>query len=490
MGSIEESQKLARAARLNAMLQEPENRIKASSIIQALLVYNVYSTQKDLERIDGEIQKIRDACAAQGDYRQDFAEKQEEIRKDVEGLRTLVSESGGLVQTHGNDLGALSEKVNTFCSQQTAQNTKLSGDIGVVTQTIDNYQQDFDKISKKIENHESAMVSSQKEDIEKLKAAIEDMRTETDRLRGELSQVPADNQTQQQEALEGIMRQQEQSSQFFEQLALKQGAFLDFLQKLAATNNHAEAGRTEETGASIPAAASSTPSPTPTPTLTIASTPTPTPSPTPTAAAPAPVFSSSSSPAPAAAVGAAGQPASAEVLRFWKTFCRYHKSHRARAPRSEASFVRYFLKNLHPAAAAFVRARLPPPPPPPPPPPALQRTSSARDGDGDGDGDGYGHSSQGAVLSSGGGGGGGGPYPAWDQVEKTVRDLDMRELQEAVAAWPSSASASASALTPPQSQSQSQSQTRRDPPPPPSPPLPAETINRAPRRSKRRKINA
>ncbi|KAI0594438.1 hypothetical protein F4775DRAFT_573756 [Biscogniauxia sp. FL1348] len=462
MGSIEESQKLARAAKLNAMLQEPENRIKASSIIQALLVHNVYNTQKDLERISEEMQKIRDACAAQGDYRQDFAEKQEEIRKDVEGLRTLVIESGGLAQNNGADLGALSEKVNSLYSQQTSQNAKLSGDIGFVTQTIDNYQQDFDKMRKKIEDYESARVSSQKGELERLRAAIEDMRTETDRLRGELSQVPVDNQRQQQGLLEGIIRRQEQSSRFFEQLALKQGTFLDFLQKLAATNNNAETGRTEETGASKPAAVSSTPSPSPStaPTLTITSTPTPTPTPAP---APTPTVAASpslvsSSPAPAT-TSAGGQPVSAEVLRFWKTFCRYRKSYRQRAPRSEASFVRYFLKNLDPAAAAFVRARLLPP----------QQTPEA-----------MGNGSQGGmVVVTSSSSSGSGPYLAWDQVEKTVRGLDMRELQDAMAAWPSSSSPP----TPPQSQSQ----TRQ---PPPIPPPQAERIDHAPRRSKRRKANA
>ncbi|KAI5926816.1 hypothetical protein F4810DRAFT_489843 [Camillea tinctor] len=417
MGSNEESQKLARAAKLNAMLQEPENRIKASSIIQALLVYNVHSTQKDLERIDGEIQKIRDNCAAQGNYRQDFAEKQEELRKDIEGLRLLISESGGLAQTHGDKLGALSEKVNSFYSQQTTQNTKLGEDIEFVTRTINDYQQDFDRMRKKIEDLEFGRITPQKEEIEKLRAALEDMKSETDRLRKELSQTPTDGQKQQQETLQGIMRQQEQSSQFFEQLSLKQAAFLDFLQKLAANSIEAD-DRAGEAQVNKPAAS---PTPSPTPTLT------PAPTSTPTTPATAPISSPTATPTPTSASTssrAQQQPVAPEVVKFWKTFCRYRKSYRARAPRSEASFVRYFLKNLDAAAASFVQTRLP--------------SSSSS---------------------------------SWDQVEEMVQNLDMRELQDAIAVW--------TPASPPQSQSQSQSQPKRDP----------ETKEQAPRRSKRRKAN-
>ncbi|KAI1501788.1 hypothetical protein F5X99DRAFT_191903 [Biscogniauxia marginata] len=395
MGSTEEGQRLARAAKLNLMLQEPDNRTKASSIVQALLVYNVCNTQKELERIDGEIQRIRDVCAAQGDHRREFAEKQEEIRRDVDGLRLLVSEAGGIAQTHGDDLGALTEKVNSLCSEQTTHTAKLSRDIQFMAQTIDSCQQDFDRARKTIEEHELARVAAQREEVEKLRAAIEDMRTETDRLRQELSREPTSSQKQQ-EALDDIVRQQEQSSQFFEQLASKQGVFLDFLEKLPVgppdlLDSAAGGGGTDKP-------ATTTPTTTSTPPTTI----------TPSAS------TSTSAPAPTNTA----QPVSAEVVRFWKTFCRYRKSYRARAPRSDESFVWYFLKNLDPRAAAFMRGRL-----------GREHPDVVRP-PGRGSRDVFSISDEGEVFVSDG--------LAWHHVEQTVHNLDMRELQDAVAKTSSS----------------------------------------------------
>ena len=86
MSSVEERQKLARAARFEQKLQRPENQLSALRLLQALTVKEIYSVKKYLDSVEAELRELQESNTADA-VRNEAIEKQlEELQKDKESL--------------------------------------------------------------------------------------------------------------------------------------------------------------------------------------------------------------------------------------------------------------------------------------------------------------------------------------------------------------------------------------------------------------------
>ncbi|KAI0176307.1 hypothetical protein GGR52DRAFT_354774 [Hypoxylon sp. FL1284] len=137
MSSQEERQKrLSKQDDLTGKLGLPVNKLNSIRIFQLLKAKEVYSAKERMGIIEAGFRKLQEAFEAGGACNENIQQQMEELKRDNEGLRQILSTVDTTVQDTRASLADLRGKVSDKLFKQTAENCRFTKDIRVLVHEI------------------------------------------------------------------------------------------------------------------------------------------------------------------------------------------------------------------------------------------------------------------------------------------------------------------------------------------------------------------
>ncbi|KAL7629315.1 hypothetical protein AAE478_000835 [Parahypoxylon ruwenzoriense] len=307
MRSAGEMERLASAARFEKKLQHPENQPNALRLLQALIVKEIYGAKKQMGLIEAGFCKIQEANAAEGRRNENVERQLEELRGDKEGFRLLISEAEAATQNTKDDLETLREQVGDEYVKLTADNVKFSKDVKILSKQINNYRDQVGIIEGTLEDFRSKLLSSQ-EELVKLSATLARLES--------MVKSTYENVGQKKEVIAETINDHAQVRQFLDAFIPRQDKFSQFLEKLP------------ERLSTFPSESAQTES----------------------------MTEDNVSPQPDSASPETQPPP--EARRMLEQYNHFSSSYRAKRPKSEARFIRSYLKKIDRRASWLVQKKL------------------------------------------------------------------------------------------------------------------------------------
>ncbi|KAI0383805.1 hypothetical protein F5Y04DRAFT_249738 [Hypomontagnella monticulosa] len=166
MSSVEGRQKLASAARFEQKLQRPENQLSALRLLQALTVKEIYGVKKQLDSVEAELRELQESNTADAARNEAIEKQLEELQKDKESFRLLISEAEAGTQSTNDSLESLRTKVSDAYFKLTADNVRFSKDIKTLNKQFDHHQERLCNVEKSLDDFRAKLPKS--EDVAKL----------------------------------------------------------------------------------------------------------------------------------------------------------------------------------------------------------------------------------------------------------------------------------------------------------------------------------
>ncbi|KAI1382213.1 hypothetical protein F4677DRAFT_440014 [Hypoxylon crocopeplum] len=316
MCSTEKAQKLTSASELSMMLEQPEGWHKALRLLPILIFEEIHETKRQMSLIEAGFGKLKEANAAQGTCNDAIEKQLEELRKDKDGFRLLISEAEAGVQASNYLLKDLREKVSDEYFKLTADNARFGKDIKSLNKQIDSHREQLSSVEKALGGFCSKLPGTQEEitklneTLSRLEPMVKSMYEKVDKV----SMVATDKRNR--DALMETASGQEHIHHlrhFLDAFIPRQDMFLQFLEKLPETSTPDTSSVTTTNG--VTDGLSLNPR--------------------------------SSEPQP--------PPKAHQVLEKYNYFS---SSYRLKRPRSEAKFIRAYLKHVDQRAAWLMQTKL------------------------------------------------------------------------------------------------------------------------------------
>ncbi|KAI0889939.1 uncharacterized protein GGS22DRAFT_194232 [Annulohypoxylon maeteangense] len=229
MQPTEETQKLVRAARLEEKLQRPENQLNALRLVQALTIKEIYGAKRQLDLIEVGFSKLQEASIAEGNRNGTVEKHLEELRRDRENFQLLISEAEATTKNTKDDLDGLRVKLRDEYFKLTADNTRFSKDIKMLTKQMDHHQEQVSTVEKAVEDFRSTLPNPQDiTTITETLARIEPMVKSLYEKLDSVSRITLD----QKQALEETISDHARIREFLEGFIPRQDDFFQFLEKV------------------------------------------------------------------------------------------------------------------------------------------------------------------------------------------------------------------------------------------------------------------
>ncbi|KAI1469940.1 uncharacterized protein F4812DRAFT_420940 [Daldinia caldariorum] len=319
MRTAEETQKLVNAAKLEDKLRQPGNQLNAVRLLQALTVKEVFEAKRQLDLIEERFCKLQEANAAEG-VRSEGLEKQiVEIRRDKEMLRSFLSEAEAATRNIKDGLESLRSKVSDECFKFTADNVRFGKDIKTLSKQIDRDHEKLGRVEEDLENVRASLPKTQdlaalNDTLARLEPMVKSMYDKLDRV--------ATLTFREKQALTDAISEQAHVRNFLDAFIPKQDDFFQFLNKLHEANSQAAVSSESLLNGAVNEAS----------------------------------FAQLSHPLPPPSSGLPQPPLKA--TQMLEQYNHFSSSYRIKRPKSEARFVRQFLKKLDPRAAAYMQRKL------------------------------------------------------------------------------------------------------------------------------------
>ncbi|KAI1107779.1 hypothetical protein F4804DRAFT_347454 [Jackrogersella minutella] len=234
MHPTEETQRLVKAAGLEEKLQQPENQLNTLRLLQALTIKEIYSTKRQLDTIESDFTKLQEANVAGGSRNECIERQLEELRGDRENFRLLISEAEATTQNTKDGLEGLRTKVSDEYFKLTADNARFGKDIKTLNKYIDHHREKLCTVEKALESYQSKLPRSQEiSKINETLARVEPLVKSIYEKLDTVSKLTHD----QKEALAETINDQAQIRRFLDAFIPKQESFFRFLEKLADVNS-------------------------------------------------------------------------------------------------------------------------------------------------------------------------------------------------------------------------------------------------------------
>ncbi|KAI1383230.1 uncharacterized protein F4822DRAFT_419794 [Hypoxylon trugodes] len=229
MHSAGETERLVNAAKLEEKLQKPGNQLNALRLLQALTVKEIYGAKRQLSLIEAGFVKLQEANAKEG-IRNKTVEKQlEELRNDKESFRLVISEAESSTQNTKDGLENLRAKVSDEYFKLTADNARFGKDIKTLNKHIDRHREQLSTVEESLGDFRSKLPDPQ--DIATLNDSLLRLETTVKSMYEKLDTVSTTTFEQKQALLE-IASDQTRARQSLETFVPKQEDFFQFLRKV------------------------------------------------------------------------------------------------------------------------------------------------------------------------------------------------------------------------------------------------------------------
>ncbi|KAI8965949.1 hypothetical protein F5Y11DRAFT_234806 [Daldinia sp. FL1419] len=314
MRTEEETQKLINVAKLQDKLQQPGHQINALRLLQVLTVKEVYEAKRQLESIEERYYKLQEASAVESGRNGEFEKQLEELRKDKEGLRSLISEADAATHNTKDSLESLRTKVSDEYFKLTADNARFGKDIKTLNKQIDRHQEQIVAVENAIEGFRLNLPKTQ--DLTALNNTLARLEPMVKSMYDKLDAVSTLTQDEK-KALEEAISNQAQVRSFLDTFVPKQEDFLQFLEKLHEVNSQDIKSESLLKGA-------------------IDET----------------TFNQLTNPP-----SSRSQPP-VKAIQMLEQYNHYSNSYRIKRPKSEARFIRQFLKKIDHKAAWYIQMKL------------------------------------------------------------------------------------------------------------------------------------
>lgn len=236
MRTEEETQKLVSIARLEDKLQQPGNQLNALRLLQALTVKEVYEAKRQLELVEERFCKLQEANVAEGGRNEGIEKQLDELRKDKEGLRSLISEADATTQNTKDSLESLRTKVSDEYFKLTADNARFGKDIKTLNKQIDRHQEQLSTVESALEDFRSKLPKPQ--DIATLNDTLARLEPMVKSMYDKIDKVSTLT-LEEKEALAEAISNQGRVRNFLDTFVPKQEDFFQFLEKLHEANSQA-----------------------------------------------------------------------------------------------------------------------------------------------------------------------------------------------------------------------------------------------------------
>ncbi|KAI5862170.1 hypothetical protein GGS23DRAFT_610834 [Durotheca rogersii] len=229
MCSGDELERLARAARLEGKLRQPENQLSALRLLQALVVKEIYAAKKQMGLVEARLRKIQEANTAEG-RNDDIDKRLDELRKDKEGFRQLISEAGAAARDTKDDLESLRDQVSDEYVKLTADNVRFGKDVRALNKQVSQHQERIKAVESALDDF-LAKLPPWQDELTKLNGALA-------RLEPMVRSVydKAGRQTEG-TTIETVSEQEAKIRRFLDIFVPRQEKFLQFLEQLPARSS-------------------------------------------------------------------------------------------------------------------------------------------------------------------------------------------------------------------------------------------------------------
>ncbi|KAI1455701.1 hypothetical protein F4805DRAFT_263611 [Annulohypoxylon moriforme] len=314
MHPTEETQKLVKAARLEEKLQRPENQLNALRLLQALTVKEIYGAKKHLDLIEVEFTKLQKASIAEGNRNETIEKHLEELQRDKESFQLLISEAETTSRNTKDGLEGLRAKVSDEYFKLTADNARFSKDIKTLNKQIDHHQEQLSTVEKAVDDFRSTLPNPQQ--ITKMNdtlARIEPMVKSLYEKLNTVSRISLD----QKEALAQTISDQAQIREFLKTFIPRQEDFFQFLEKIPEMISSVTSGDLSLNG-----------------------------------------IASEENSSQLANFGSSGPQPPQKAVLMLEQYNHFSNSYRIKRPKSEARFIRQYLKKIDHKAAWLIQMKL------------------------------------------------------------------------------------------------------------------------------------
>lgn len=314
MRTEEETQKLVSIARLEDKLQQPGNQLNALRLLQALTVKEVYEAKRQLELVEERFCKLQEANVAEGGRNEGIEKQLDELRKDKEGLRSLISEADATTQNTKDSLESLRTKVSDEYFKLTADNARFGKDIKTLNKQIDRHQEQLSTVESALEGFRSKLPKPQdiailNDTLARLEPMVKSMYDKIDKV--------STLTLEEKEALAEAISNQGRVRNFLDTFVPKQEDFFQFLEKLHEANSQAVSSESFLQGAVNEAS-----------------------------------FNHLSNPP------SSGPQPPLKAVQMLEQYNHFSNSYRIKRPKSEAKFIRQYLKKIDRKAAWYIQMKL------------------------------------------------------------------------------------------------------------------------------------
>ncbi|KAI0135544.1 hypothetical protein F4814DRAFT_444362 [Daldinia grandis] len=315
MRTEEETQKLVSIVRLEDKLQRPENQLNALRLLQALTVKEVYEAKRQLELIEERFCKLQEASVAEGGRSEGFEKQLDELRKDKEGLYSLISGVDVTTRNTKDSLESLRTKVSDEYFKLTADNARFGKDIKTLNKQVDRHQEQLSTVESALEGFRSKLPKP--EDIATLNNTLARLEPMVKSMYDKIDKVSTLTLEEKESLVEAISNQARVRG-FLDTFVLKQEDFFQFLDKLHEANSRAASSESFLQGAVNEASFNHLSNP-----------------------------PSSSGPQPPL-----------KAVQMLEQYNHFSNSYRIKRPKSDARFIRQYLKKIDHKAAWYIQMKL------------------------------------------------------------------------------------------------------------------------------------
>ncbi|KAI0842108.1 hypothetical protein F5Y06DRAFT_168015 [Hypoxylon sp. FL0890] len=234
MRPMEQTQRLFDAARLDEKLQQPENQQNALRLLQALTVKEIYASKRKLDSIEDGLCKLQEANAANGISNEHVEKQLAELRKDQETVRLLISDTEKITHNTRDGLESLRAKVSDEYFKLTADNARFSKDIKTLNKQVDRHKEQISTVETALEKYRSKLPTPQlvtelNDAVARLGPLVKSVYEKLDTA----STLSPD----QKKAMSDMLNDQARIRQFLDAFTPKQEDFFQFLEKLPEMNS-------------------------------------------------------------------------------------------------------------------------------------------------------------------------------------------------------------------------------------------------------------
>ncbi|KAI1208792.1 uncharacterized protein F4807DRAFT_468399 [Annulohypoxylon truncatum] len=314
MHPAEETQKLVKAARLEEKLQRPENQLNALRLLQALTVKEIYGAKKQLELIEVGFTKLQETSITEGNRNEIIEKHLEELRKDKESFQLLISEAEATTQSTKDGLEGLRAKVSDEYFKLTADNARFSKDIKTLNKQIDYHENQLSTIEEAVEDFHSTLPNPQ--DITKINETLTRLEPMVKSLYEKLDTVSRIT-VDQKEAFTETINDHARLREFLEAFIPRQEEFFRFLEKIPEMISSISSGDLPLNG-----------------------------------------MTSEENPSQFANFGSSGPQPPQKAVLMLEQYNHFSNSYRIKRPKSEARFIRQYLKKIDHRAAWLIQMKL------------------------------------------------------------------------------------------------------------------------------------